>query len=61
MLIDLNNLKNIYNELNEEQKESQDITCFEDFRSYIAGLILSNLQYDFDINVDYNDLFIEED
>jgi len=61
MLIDLNNLKKIYNELNEEKKEIQDITCFEDFRGYIVGLILSNLQYDFNIDVDYDDLFIEED
>ena len=61
MKINLEYLECLYNKLTEEQKENQDITCFEDFRSYIAGLVLSNLQYDFDVEVEYDDIFIEDD
>lgn len=60
MLINLDYLKYLYNELSKEQKEENCLTCFEDFRSYIAEIVLSNLQYDFNIEVDYDDIFIEE-
>lgn len=60
MKINLDYLETIYNNLQEEKKEEQDITCYEDFISYVVGLIIYNLQYDFNINVEYDDLFIEE-
>lgn len=60
MKINLDYLETIYNNLQKEKKEEQDITCYEDFISYVVGLIIYNLQYDFNINVEYDDLFIEE-
>ena len=50
-------LKEIFDSLDDEVKEDQEVEEIEDFRDYIKSTITSNLQYDFGTDVDATKLF----
>lgn len=50
MIINEEFLKELYGKLDEDEKEEQDIKCYDDFIDYIKETIISNLYYDFTIS-----------
>lgn len=43
-------LKELYEKLDVDEKEEQNIECYNDFIDYIKETIIDNLYYDFEIN-----------
>lgn len=50
MIINEEFLKKLYGKLNADEKEEQNIKCYDDFIDYIKETIIDNLYYDFTIN-----------
>lgn len=47
--------KEIYLNIDDDQLKDFDIYSFDDFKDYIKNTVLSNIEYDFGINI--NDIF----
>jgi len=63
-MINLEHLKYVYKTINKDDLESQDIKTFDDFKDYIIENIISNLEYDFNIDrddIDMNNFYIKGD
>lgn len=63
MKLDLKVLKYCYKSIDKEDLEELDIHNFKDFENYIVDTIISNLEYDFDIDrelIDMNNFIKEE-
>lgn len=64
MKLDLKALKYLYNHLKNNDKLDEEITDWSDFISYIIGLIIDNVEYDYGVAfsdyVDLNNFIIEE-
>lgn len=64
MKINLDELKWLYEDVKDDIDEDENIEDFDDFKEYIIGTIISNIEYDLGVNFsDYVDLnrFIEGD
>lgn len=64
MKINLDELKWLYEDVKDNIDEDENIEDFDDFKEYIIGTIISNIEYDLGVNFsDYVDLnrFIEGD
>lgn len=61
-MINLEHLKYVYNTIDKDDLETQDIKTFKDFKDYIIETIISNLEYDFNIDRDDIDMnnFVKE-
>lgn len=62
MNINLEYLKELYTKIPKENKQTVDIANFEDFIFYIKDIIVSNIDYDFNLggDIDINKIFKEE-
>lgn len=64
MKLDLKALEYLYNYLKNNDKLDEEITDWSDFTSYIIGLIIDNVEYDYGVAfsdyVDLNNFIIEE-
>lgn len=64
MKLDLKALEYLYNYLKNNDKLDEEITDWSDFISYIIGLIIDNVEYDYGVAfsdyVDLNNFIIEE-
>lgn len=56
MRLDLEQLKYVYKTIDKDLLERQEITDFRDFKNYIVETIISNLEYDFNIDSDLIDM-----
>ncbi len=57
MKLDLKALKYLYDCIKDDIDEDEDIKSFDDFKDYILGTIISNIEYDFNVSFsDYVDL-----
>lgn len=63
-MINLEHLKYVYNTIDKDDLETQDIKTFKDFKDYIIETIISNLEYDFNIDaenyIDIDNFYIKE-
>lgn len=62
-MINLEHLKYVYNTIDKDDLETQDIKTFKDFKDYIIETIISNLEYDFNIDrddIDMNNFIVKE-
>lgn len=64
MKLDLKALEYLYNYLKNNDELDEEITDWSDFTSYIIGLIIDNVEYDYGVAfsdyVDLNNFIIEE-
>lgn len=56
MSLDLESLKYVYESIDKDLLERLEITDFRDFKNYIVETIISNLEYDFNIDSDLIDM-----
>lgn len=50
MIISLDYLKELYKRFSDEDKEEQNIKCFNDFIDYVKETIIDNIYYDFSLS-----------
>jgi hypothetical protein len=64
-MINLDHLKYVYGAIDKDDLETQNIKTFDDFKDYIVESIISNLEYDFNIDaldyIDINNFYMKGD
>jgi len=56
MIIDNDYLKELYNNISEEDLDENRVSDFDDFKDYLKDIVICNLKYNFSLKIDNNKL-----